>query len=49
VFVTGFCQFGQVGIDLHLKSCGEHAPGALPDDLVDQGAIRRGAVGIDFG
>jgi len=49
VFVTGIGQLGQVRVDLDLKSCGEHAPDAFADDLVAQGAVRRGAVDIDYG
>src|SRR4029453_16533405 len=42
-------QLGEVGVDLGFQCGGQHSPGALPDDLVDQGAVRRHPVGINYG
>ena len=33
---------GDVGVDLGLQGLGQHPPGALPDDLVDQRPRRAG-------
>lgn len=35
--------------DTGVEGCGEHAPGALADDVVDQGALSRGGVVIHYG
>ena len=42
-------QLGDIGVDFGLKGCGEHAPGALADDVVDQGAVSHGGVVIHYG
>jgi len=36
VFVALAGEPGDVGVDLGLQRLGQHPPGALPDDLVDQ-------------
>jgi hypothetical protein len=41
-------QLGDVGVDFGLQRGGEHPSGALADDLVDQGAVWRGAVVVDY-
>ncbi|GAB3002651.1 hypothetical protein GCM10023080_080400 [Streptomyces pseudoechinosporeus] len=41
-------QLGYVGVDFGLKRGGQHSPRAFADDLVDQGAVRGTAVGIDY-
>src|SRR4051794_2938141 len=41
-------QLSYVGVDFRLQSDGQHPPRALADDLVDQGAVWRGTVSIDY-
>jgi hypothetical protein len=42
-------KFSKVGVDLGLQRCGQHPPRAIPDDLIDQRAVRLLIVGIDYG
>lgn len=39
-------QLGYIGVDFGLQSGGQHPPRALADNLVDQGAVTSGSVGV---
>lgn len=47
-FVRLGCQLGYVLVDFRFQGRGEHAAGALADDLVDQGAGLGGTVVGDY-
>jgi hypothetical protein len=47
-FVPLCRQLSYVLVDFRLQRGGEHPPGALPHDLVDQGTGGRGAVFVDY-
>lgn len=48
VLVALVGQLGYVGVDFGLQGGGQHPAGAIADDSIDQGAVRRGAIGVDY-
>jgi hypothetical protein len=49
VAISLISQLGYVTVDFRFQRSGQHPPSALADDLVDHGAVSRGAVVIHYG
>jgi hypothetical protein len=41
-------QLSYICVDFSFQRGGQHPPGALPNDLVDQGSISRRAIIVDY-